>query len=111
MSLHHESLYTKTPSSIAAASIFVANKIYEQMMVLSQQAKGLAPSIKPGQVLSERYLLETLSQAPDSISDMLNLSKRLLQLAQNFETELPGLKHLQSIYLPKLEELVAKRSA
>jgi hypothetical protein len=29
MSLHHESLYVRVPSMIAASSIFVANKIYE----------------------------------------------------------------------------------
>ncbi len=35
MSLHHESLYVKAPSMIASTSIFVANKIYEQMLLIS----------------------------------------------------------------------------
>lgn len=55
MSLHHESLYVKAPSMIASTSIFVANKIYEQMLVIS----GKQSPVKNH--LSERFLLETLS--------------------------------------------------
>ena len=35
MALHHIELYTKSASLIAQASVFVANKIYEQMVNLS----------------------------------------------------------------------------
>ena len=55
MSLHHEFLYVKAPSMIAASSIFVANKIYEQMLVIS----GKTSPVKNH--LTERFLLETLS--------------------------------------------------
>ncbi len=55
MSLHHESLYTRAPSMIAASSIFVANKIYEQMLVISGKTSPFKNH------LSERFLLETLS--------------------------------------------------
>jgi len=54
MSLHHEDLYTKSTSMIAAASIFVANKIYEQMIILSNKERTAYH-------LEERFLLEVLS--------------------------------------------------
>jgi hypothetical protein len=44
------------------------------------------------------------------VSELIDNSKRLLSLAQNFESEMPGLKHLQSLYLPKIEEMVAEVS-
>lgn len=103
MSLLHSELYPKKPSQLAGASIFVSNKIYEQMMVLSQKGK-------PCNVLAEKFLLENLTQSPEDIGELLLISKRLLNFAQNFEAELPGLKNLQSIYLPKLEQLVASKS-
>lgn len=117
MSLYHGDLYQKLPSQLGAASIFVANKIYEQMITLSRKQQ------KNWAALSEKFLLEVLSnpvsQADSPLrtcqklsaskchSDLISLSKRLLSLAQNFEQEMPGLKHLQSIYLPKLEEMVS----
>lgn len=55
MSLHHESLYTRPASMIASCSIFVANKIYEQMVLMS----GINSPVKNH--LSERFLLETLT--------------------------------------------------
>jgi len=49
MALHHLELYTKSASLIAQASVFVANKIYEQMVNMSAQK---------GHVLPESSLLE-----------------------------------------------------
>jgi len=34
MALHHPDLYAKSASQIAASSIFVANKIFEQMIMI-----------------------------------------------------------------------------
>ena len=42
------------------------------------------------------------------VNELIENSKRLLSLAQNFDSEMPGLKHLQSLYLPKIEEMVAE---
>lgn len=113
MSLHHSDLYTRASSQIAASSIFVANKIYEQMMILSSKKSDATPH------LSEKFLLEALAARTgeaqpgeiSKISQLVHVSKRLLHLAQNFEKELLGLKHLQNLYLPMLEEMVAKRTA
>ena len=42
------------------------------------------------------------------VNELNENSKRLLSLAQNFDSEMPGLKHLQTLYLPKIEEMVAE---
>ena len=47
-----------------------------------------------------------LSPPKVRVSELIDNSKRLLSLAQNFESEMPGLKHLQSLYMPKIEEMV-----
>ena len=39
--MHHQDLYIKSPSQIAAASIFVANKIFEQMLLIKASDAGL----------------------------------------------------------------------
>jgi hypothetical protein len=76
MSLHHHDLYPKKPSEVASAAIFVANKIYEQMMVLAQNPR----QGKICNVLPEKFLLEILSHG-DRVSDLILTSKRLLSLA------------------------------
>ena len=94
-------------------------------MILKEQGCPTSPG--NANVLSEKFLIglfasphSTVSQFGQSerraptlpVSDgidkqtLMKASKRLLALAQNFEQEMPGLKHLQSIYLPKLEEMV-----
>ena len=79
----------------------MANKIYEQMVNMSPHK---------GHVLPESSLLEAFQAgSPTKVTHLLTTSKRLLSLAQNFGKELGGLCHLQSIYLPLLEEMVAKR--
>jgi len=45
---------------IASSSIFVANKIYEQMILISGKAAPVTSPVKSH--LSERFLLEVLSQ-------------------------------------------------
>ena len=37
---------------------------------------------------------------------LLDCSRKLLYLAQNFEKELPGLKNLKDIYIPQLNKFV-----
>ena len=130
MALHHPDLYSKSASQIAASSIFVANKIFEQMIMIKATDAGLQKE----QVshLEVNFLIDLLSRdsfvspsrqiyqfsspgklSPPKVdskrvSELIDNSKRLLSLAQNFESEMPGLKHLQSLYMPKIEEMVAE---
>ena len=41
MALHHPDLYSKSASQIASSSIFVANKIFEQMIMIKISDSGL----------------------------------------------------------------------
>jgi len=60
MALHHQDLYAKNASQIAVASIFVANKIFEQMLVIKAQDAGLkqSPSLSH---LDQNFMIEVLS--------------------------------------------------
>jgi len=43
--------------------------------------------------------------------DLIDTSKKLLYLAQNFEKELPGLENLKNIYIPKLNKFAESSSS
>lgn len=92
MALHHEGLCSKKASLVGAATVYVALKICEQM----RQKPILTPEIQNALVaascLKERELIDC--------------SKKLLYLAQNFEKELPGLKNLKGVYIPELNKFV-----
>lgn len=38
--------------------------------------------------------------------ELIDCSKKLLYLAQNFEKELPGLENLKNVYIPLLNKFV-----
>lgn len=69
MSLHHEDLYTKPTSQIASTSVFVANKIYEQMVILSRQ-QGL----RTCQPIPEKALIDFLASQPIYFLDLSKLT-------------------------------------
>lgn len=92
MSLHHENLCTKQSSLLGASSIYVALKICEQMRQSTILTKDILHNLLQVSELEERTLIET--------------SKKLLYLAQNFEKELPGLENLKNVYIPQLNKFV-----
>lgn len=85
MALHHQVLFSKNANLLAASSIFVALKICEQMRGKVFMDQQLQKAIEGISSLEETTLVET--------------SKKLLYLAQNFEKELPGLENLKKVYL------------
>ena len=93
MAVHHENFSTKNVSLIGASSIYVALKICEQM----RQKPILTKDI-----LNE--LLQVLGDTEESV--LIEVSKKLLYLAQNFEKELPGLENLKTAYIPELNKFV-----
>lgn len=88
LSLHHQSLCTLQPSLQGASSIYVAFKICEQMRQTPVLTADIVASLLKISSLNEALLVET--------------SRKLLYLAQNFEQELPGLDSLKNIYIPLL---------
>ena len=93
MSLHHEKLCTKEASLLGASSIYVALKICEQMRQKSMITKSLLQTIIDVSGVEEKKLVEC--------------SKKLLYLAQNFEKELPGLFNIKTTYIPLLNNFVS----
>lgn len=92
MGLHHEGLCSKKPSLLGAASVYVALKICEQM----RQKSILTPEIQSALVVASGL----------KERELIDCSKKLLYLAQNFEKELPGLKNLKAHYIPELNKFV-----
>ncbi len=39
-------------------------------------------------------------------TQLIEVSKKLLYLAQNFEKEMPGLENLKNLYIPELNKFV-----
>ena len=92
MSLHHENLCTKPSSLMAVSSIYVALKICEQMKQRPILSKPILQSILDVSGIEEKALIEN--------------SKKVLYLAQNFEKELPGLQNIKEAYIPLLNKFV-----
>jgi len=92
MALHHEYLCTKKSSLIGASSIYVALKICEQMRQKPIMTKAILQNIVDISQLEERKLIDC--------------SKKLLYLAQNYEKELPGLQNIKDVYIPLLNKFV-----
>lgn len=86
LSLHHENLCTKQSSLLAVSSIYVALKICEQMKQRSILTKAILQNILDLSGIEERKLIDC--------------SKKVLYLAQNFEKELPGLCNIKDCYIP-----------
>jgi hypothetical protein len=59
-------------------------------------------SILTKDILNE--LLVALGDTEESV--LIEVSKKLLYLAQNFEKELPGLENLKTAYIPELNKFV-----
>lgn len=92
MAMHHETLCVYKSSLLGASSIFVALKICEQMRQSPILTKEIFADLIAACGLPEQKLVET--------------SKKLLYLAQNFEKELPGLENLKAVYIPQLNKFV-----
>ena len=73
---------------MGAASLYVALKICEQMRQRPIITKDIFLLLLSCSEIKEQVLVET--------------SKKLLYLAQNFEKELPGLENLKGHYIPLL---------
>ena len=57
-------------------------------------------------MLTKEIFEKLLKVSEHDENSLVETSKKLLYLAQNFESELPGLENLKSIYIPKLNEFV-----
>ncbi len=90
--MHHENLCTKRSSLLGTASIYVALKICEQMRQTTLMTK---------EILSKLLKVSDIKE-----KELIDFSKKLLYLAQNFEKELPGLENLKTVYIPQLNKFV-----
>jgi hypothetical protein len=92
MSAHHSYLCSKNTSLLGTSCVYVALKICEQMRQQTLMTKEIIDSLVSVSGIKER--------------DIVECSKKVLYLAQNFEKELPGLENLKSCYIPELNKFV-----
>eukprot|EP00347_Sterkiella_histriomuscorum_P023168 403335692 len=90
MALHHEHLCYKQSSLLATSTIYVALKICEQM--------------RQKQILTKPILQNLLDVSGIEEKRLIDCSKKVLYLAQNFEKELPGLQNVKEAYIPLLNK-------
>ena len=81
MSMHDPELSSKKPSLLAVGSIYVALKICEQL-----KKKELISS----EVVERLILVSKMVE-----EEILDVSQKVLYLAQNFDKEFPDLKNLK----------------
>jgi hypothetical protein len=92
MAMHHEELATRNSSLLAVGAIYVALKICEQL-----KKKEL---INPELVAK---LINTSQMKEDLI---LDVSQKVLYLAQNFDKEFPGLENLKKTHFGVITKLL-----
>jgi len=84
MCLHDYKLANKRPSTLAAGVIYVTLKIAEQ--------------IKKKSLINTTIVNKLLLVSKTSEDELLEISRVVLFLAQNFDSELPGLGNLKSTH-------------
>jgi len=81
MSMHDTELSSKKPSLLAVGSIYVALKICEQL--------------KKKELISSEVVERLINVSKMVEEEILDVSQKVLYLAQNFDKEFPDLKNLK----------------
>lgn len=94
MSLHNDDLSTRHPSLLAVGSIYVALKICEQL-----KKKDLINST----VVTRLIIVSRMGE-----DDILEVSQKILYLAQNFDQEFPTLENLKKTHFGVITQLLCE---
>jgi len=92
MLMHDADLSTRKPSLLAVGAIYVALKICEQL----KRKELISPDLVS-------RLIEVSKMAEDEI---LEVSQKVLHLAQNFDKEFPGLENLKKTHFSIITQLL-----
>ena len=84
MSLHDHELAAKNPSLLAVGSIYVALKICEQL--------------KKKDLINSEIVTKLIKISRMDEQEILDVSQKVLYLAQNFDKEFPGLENLKKTH-------------
>ena len=92
MSMHDSELSSRNPSLLAVGAIYVALKICEQL-----KRKDLINAVVVNKLIQQSRMNE------DAI---LDVSQKVLYLAQNFDREFPGLENLKKTHFGIITQLL-----
>jgi len=84
MSMHDYELSGKKPSIVAVGALYVALKICEQL--------------KKKQLITNKIVQKLVTVARAQEEDIIDVSQKVLYLAQNFDTAFPGLENLKKTH-------------
>lgn len=82
--MHDSELSARMPSLLAVGSIYVALKICEQL--------------KRRDLISTHVVARLIQVSQRQEEEILDVSQKILFLAQNFDRELPGLENLKKTH-------------
>jgi len=92
MCMHDIELSARRPSLLAVGSIYVALKISEQL--------------KKKDLINSAVVCRLLKKSKMKEDDILDVSQKVLYLAQNFDKELPGLDNLKNTHFKLITQLL-----
>lgn len=92
MSLHDHNLSAKNPSLLAVGSIYVALKICEQL--------------KKRDFINADIVNKLIKISRMDEQEILDVSQKVLYLAQNFDKEFPGLENLKKTHFGIITSLL-----
>ena len=92
LSLHDMELAARNPSLLAVGAIYVALKISEQL--------------KKKEFINAMVVSRLIQISRMTEGEILDVSQRVLYLAQNFEKEFPGLENLKKTHFGIITQLL-----
>lgn len=92
MSMHDHELSAKNPSLLAVGSIYVALKICEQL--------------KKKDFINSEIVTKLIKISRMDEQEILDVSQKVLYLAQNFDKEFPGLENLKKTHFGIITQLL-----
>lgn len=92
MSMHDHELASKNPSLLAVGSIYVALKICEQL--------------KKRELINSDIVTRLIKISRMDEQEILDVSQKVLYLAQNFDKEFPGLENLKKTHFGIITQLL-----
>ncbi len=92
MSVHEYDLICRKPSLVAVGSLYVSLKICEQL--------------KKETFISQKLVQEMIKSSHCTEVEIIEVSQKVLYLAQNFDKILPGLENLKKTHFVVITQLL-----
>jgi len=92
MSMHDNDLATRSPSLLAVGAIYVALKICEQL--------------KKKELINADVVTRLIQTSQMQEDQILDVSQKVLYLAQNFDREFPSLENLKKTHFGIITQLL-----